>query len=350
VVFYLKSDHLSKWKEDMKEYNRLPYSDGITPRKAIWKKNKASLWYYPALKKKYKVPLFLIYSLVNRPFILDLAHGKSSIEAFVRNGFDVYLLDFGIPGLEDRDLSLDDYVTEYIQKGVQRAIKHAQAEEITVFGYCLGGTLAAIYSALAKEPIKNLVLIVTPIDFNNIPFLDSWIQAIREEKVSFDSFVEEMGIIPGPKVEAGMRLLTSPIYYSPYLSLLQKAHDPAYVDKWLRFNTWTKGHIPLTGKAAQQITNELVKENKLIRGDLQIKGKKVNLAAINANILVVVTEEDRLVPKEQSFPILEAVSSNDKRYEILRGGHTGTTVKEGNLPDFLKQWLPERSSPSNNSE
>jgi len=219
----LTSENLSNWKKKMQQYNKLPYSDGVTPRQAIWKKNKSTLWYYPAHEKKFKVPLFLIYSLVNRPFILDLGHGKSSIEAFVQNGYDVYLLDFGIPGLEDRNLSLDDYVQEYIQSSVRRAIKHAKADEITVIGYCLGGTLAAIYCALAKEPIKNLILIVTPIDFEKIPFFDSWIQALREERVSFDKYIEEMGIIPGPKVEAGMRLLTSPIYYSPYLSLLRKA-------------------------------------------------------------------------------------------------------------------------------
>ncbi|MGM0836305.1 MAG: alpha/beta fold hydrolase [Bacillota bacterium] len=341
----MTSENLSKWKKEMQEYNKLPYSDGVTPRQALWKKNKATLWYYPAKEKKYKVPLFLVYSLVNRPFILDLGHGRSSIEAFSQNGYDVYLLDFGFPGLEDRNLSIENYVKEYIQSGVQRAIKHAQAEEITVFGYCLGGTLAAIYCALAKEPIKNLILIVAPIDFQSIPFFDSWIRALREERVSIDEYIEEMGIIPGPKVEAGMRLLTSPVYYSPYLSLLRKAHDPEYVDKWIRFNTWTKGHIPITAKTAQQITNDLVKENKLIRGKFQIDGENVNLAAIRANLLVVVTEGDRLVPKEQSLPILEAVSSADKSCEILQGGHTGTTVKNGKLPDFLARWLPDRSSP-----
>ncbi|MFE7063368.1 alpha/beta fold hydrolase [Sutcliffiella sp. NPDC057660] len=341
----MTSENLSNWKKEMQQYNKLPYSDGVTPRQALWRKNKATLWYYPAPAKKFKVPLFLIYSLVNRPFILDLGHGKSSIEAFVQNGYDVYLLDFGIPGLEDRNLSLDDYVKGYIQSCVQRAIKHAKSDHITVIGYCLGGTLAAIYCALAKEPIKNLVLIVTPIDFERIPFFDSWIQALREERVSFDEYIEEMGIIPGPKVEAGMRLLTSPIYYSPYLSLLRKALDPEYVDKWMRFNTWTKGHIPLTASTVKQINTDLLKENKLSRGILKIDGENVDLAQIRANLLVVVTEGDRLVPKEQSLPILNAVSSADKSCEILQGGHTGTTVKDGKLPDFLARWLPERSSP-----
>lgn len=346
----MSSEKLSKWKMEMQKYYKLPFSDGVTPRQAIWKKNKATLWYYPAYEKKYKVPLFIIYSLVNRPFILDIGQGRSSIEAFVKAGYDVYLMDFGIPGLEDGSLCLDDYVKEYIQKGVQRALIHGKVDHITLIGYCLGGTLATIYCALATEPIKNLVLIVTPIDFEHIPFYDSWIKAIREERVSFDRYIEEMGIIPGPHIEAGMRLLTSPVYFSPYLSLLRKAQDPEYVDKWIRFNTWTKGHIPLTSRAAQQIASELVKENKLISGTFQIKGKKVDLGEIRCNLLVVVTENDRLVPKEQSLPVLNYVSSPDKKCVILKGGHTGTTVKDGKLPDFLAAWLPERSSPYIKSE
>ncbi len=327
----------------MLTYNKLPYSDGITPRQAIWKKNKATLWYYAASEKKYNVPLFLIYSLVNRPFVLDLMEGGSSIEAFVSNGFDVYLLDFGVPGLEDKDLSIDDYVTDYIPKAVQKALNHASVEEMTIVGYCLGGTLAAIYGAIAEESIKNIVLIVTPIDFSEIPVFDKLLHAVRENDISFDKYIEEIGIVPARNVEAGVRLITSPIYYSPYLSLLLRADDPNYVERWIRFNTWTKGHIPLAGKTAKQISEDLLKGNKLIKGQLKINGKQVKLSNIHANLLVVVTENDRLVPKEQSIPILEEVSSLDKNCEILQGGHTGTNIKKDNLPAYLAEWLPLRS-------
>ncbi|WP_223701543.1 alpha/beta fold hydrolase [Sutcliffiella deserti] len=341
----MRRKRLSEWKQTMVDYNKLPYSDGVTTRQAIWKKNKATLWYYPSPQKKYNVPLFLVYSLVNRPFILDLMHGGSTIEAFVKEGYDVYLLDFGVPGLEDQDISIDDYILDYIQKGVQHALKHSGAKEVTLIGYCLGGTFAAIYGAIANEPIKNIILIVTPIDFSSIPFFDKWIKAFKEGEVSLDNYSKEIGILPASGVEAGMRMITSPIYYSPYLSLLLRADDPVYVDKWLRFNTWTKGHIPLTGKTAQQLTNDLVIENKLIKGNLKIRNKKVNLANISSNLLVVVTENDRLVPKEQSLPIMGAVSSLDKKVETLQGGHTGTTVKNGKLPDYLTEWLPIRSDP-----
>ncbi|KMJ58770.1 hydroxyalkanoic acid synthase [Bacillus sp. LL01] len=338
-------NQLETWKKQMMHYNETPFKDGVTPRKHIWKKNKATLWYYKSPEKKYNIPIFIIYSLINQPFILDLQKGGSTIEALVHEGYDVYLIDYGKPGLEDRDMTLNDYITKYIQSGVKEAIKHSGADQMSIMGYCLGGTLAAIYASIAKEPIKNLVLFVTPIDFATPAYFDKWVNALRREEVDSFRYVEELGIIPASHVEAGIRMVTSPVYLTPYLSLLLNGHDKAYVEKWHRFNTWTKGHIPLTSGAAKQITEDLTKENKVIKGLFEVNGQKAKLSNIKANLLVVGTEGDRLVPLDHILPIMEKVSSVDKQTHILQGGHTGTSVHNGKLPVYLQNWLAERSDP-----
>ena len=96
----------------------------LTPRTEVWKRNKATIWHYAPASKKYSIPIFLVYSLVNQPFILDLGPQNSLIEALVNSGYDVYLLDFGIPGYEDKDITMEDYITGYIQKGIKRALYH----------------------------------------------------------------------------------------------------------------------------------------------------------------------------------------------------------------------------------
>jgi polyhydroxyalkanoate synthase len=318
-----------------------------TPREAVWKKNKAVLWYYPAVEKKYRTPVYLVYSLVNQPVILDLQPIGSKIKAFTESGFEVYLLDFGSPGYEDRDINVDDYIVDYIQKGAKRVLKHSGAGEISVIGYCLGGTFAAVYAAIADEPIQNLVLIVAPFDFHSVPFFEEWAEPIRSGRVSFDEVMDSLGVLPAGFIKAGVRLITSPVYFSPYLSLLNKSHDPAYVEKWRRFNSWTEGHIPFTGAAMKQLFNDFAKENKLINGNLTVRGKKVDLTNIHSNLLVASSQFDRLVPHEQSAPIMDLVSSTDKTYKLLEGGHTHMVAKAGNLPEFLEEWLPRRSNPIN---
>ncbi|MDZ5472096.1 alpha/beta fold hydrolase [Bacillus sp. 31A1R] len=333
-----------RWKGFWSVFGGHEPPSATTPRKSIWKKNKTTLWYYPAKKKKFQTPLFLVYSLVNQPFILDLSPNISLIEAFVDEGYDVYLIDFGIPRYEDKDITLDNYIVGFIKKGVQKALTHSKAKDITVMGFCLGGTLAAIYTAIATEPIKNLILTVTPIDFSTVPAYDKWALALRNEKIDFDEFIDTIGLIPANFIEAGVRLVTAPVYFSHYLSLLNRGYEKHYVDKWILFNKWTSGHIPFPGATLKQLVNDLGKHNKLVTGELKINNQTVDLRNIKSNLLVVASDFDQLVPKEQTYPIVELASSEDKKYELLPSGHTGLTAKKG-LPIYLKEWLPSRSNP-----
>jgi polyhydroxyalkanoate synthase subunit PhaC len=342
---FLSEKEIKRWEGFFRTISAEKPEQGFTERTAIWKKNKAVLWHYAPKEKKYNIPVFLIYSLINQPAILDLAPGESMIEVLVKSGYDVYLIDFGIPGYEDRDLSLDDYIVSYIQKALQRAIRHSGASEVTVMGFCLGGTLAAIYASISEEAIKNLVLFVTPIDFSLLPSYTEWIQAVSSGKADFDAIIDAFGIIPAQMMETGMRLLTSPVYFSHYLSLLNRSYDEEYTNKWLRFNTWTTNHIPFAGAALKQIFHELGRKNSLMNGSLVIKGKHADLANIRANLLAVATEGDRLVPKEQVEPIVNLASSKNKTFHIQHGGHANL-ASGGKLPLYLTEWLHKHSEPA----
>ena len=334
---------VKRWKGLFSIWNTPEPEVGPTPRMAVWKKNKATLWHYPTSKKKFSVPLFLVYSLVNKAFVLDMAPGASMIEAFVENGFDVYLLDFGVPGYEDKDITIDDYLVDYIQRGVRMALHHSKAKEITVIGYCLGGTLAAIYAAISSEPIRNLILCVAPLNFSDPPIFDKWIEAIRNGDLNMDRLLDAYGFIPGKFMKYSMRAVSAPIYFSHYLSLLNKSYDKDYVDKWRRFNNWTEGHIGFSGAAVKQLLNDLGKDNKFMNRSLVIRGKKADPSNIKANLLIVAASQDRLVPENLSKDFIKVVSSKDKTYTLVSGGHTTLAVKGKGLPAFLADWLPERS-------
>src|SRR4051794_33471729 len=116
-----------------------------TPREIIWKKNKSTLYFHPAKEKKYKIPLFLVYSLLNKSYILDIGEGSSVVGGLTERGYDVYFLDWGSPGYEDRGITLDNYIFDYLENAVKRALRHSLAEKISMVGYCLGGTISAIF-------------------------------------------------------------------------------------------------------------------------------------------------------------------------------------------------------------
>ncbi|MEM5017612.1 alpha/beta fold hydrolase [Metabacillus indicus] len=322
-----------------------PAENFTTTRKAVWKKGKAVLWVYPAAKRAYRTPVFMIYSPVNEPFILDLMPGYSAIGSFVDSGFDVYLLDFGTPDQSDRDLSLEQYISGYIQQGARRVLEHSGASDLTLIGYCLGGTLAAIYAAVAKEKIRNLILFSTPVDFEVFPVFDEWANAVKKDSLSLDEVIEKKGILPEQYVETGIRLLTSPIYYSPYLDLVAKADDSDYVLKWKRYNQWTKSCRPLPGAFVKDLIRYFVKDNSLVGGGIVIGGKRADLLAIRSSVLMIASEFDKLVPKSQSEPLMNLVGSQDKTFHLLQSGHVPLAVKNGTLPEPLAEWLPSRSNP-----
>jgi class III poly(R)-hydroxyalkanoic acid synthase PhaC subunit len=332
-----------RWSHIFKLLSEPEPKIGHTPKNEVWRKNKSVLWHYPAKEKKYRIPLFFVYSLFNKPYILDIAPKASVIEGLTNRGYDVYLLDWGTPGYEDSGIGLDTYIQSYLRTAVKRALRHSGAEEITLVGYCLGGTIASIYASIAEEPIKNLIVATVPIDFTTVVGPDKWTEGLKNGEFDIDRLVDVYGIIPPSYIEAMFRAVSAPIYFSNYTMLLNRAHDERYVDKWRRMNKWTTDQVPFAGEAFRQLTNDLFKENKLIKGKLMIGNKNANLKNIKSNLFVVSSSNDNLVLESQSLPIMDLVSSEDKTYKLVEAGHVSLALT-GLFAAVVDEWAGARSN------
>lgn len=333
---------MKRWNEFLDVINKPKSNLYVTPKQAVWKKNKATLWYFPAVEKKYAVPILLIYSLLNRPYILDFASGSSVVEGLVKSGYDVYLLDWGIQGYEDKEMNLEDYIDDYIKKGVRRALRHSAAKEISLIGYCLGGVLAAIYTAIAEEPIKNLVVATIPIDWSVNILPDKWMEGLKNGEFNMDRFLDVYGLVPSQYIQAAFRALNAPVNLSPYVNLLTRSYDNRFVEKWGRMDQWLKDQVPFTGETLRQIFNDILKENKVVKGEFTVRGKKADLGNIKANLLAISSKNDTLVLEEQSRPIMDLVSSEDKTFQVVEAGHVSLALS-GKLASLADKWLCERS-------
>jgi polyhydroxyalkanoate synthase len=124
-----------------------------TPRQTIWTLNKATLYRYTPVvpvEERHPVPLLLVFALMNRAAILDLRPGNSFVEYMLRRGYDVYLLDWGAPGLEDSDLGIEDYVLEYLPRAIRKLKVVSGSESFSLLGWCIGALLSTLYSALRQ--------------------------------------------------------------------------------------------------------------------------------------------------------------------------------------------------------
>ena len=163
---------------------------GLTPKEVIWTNNEAKLYRYePSNQKEFPVPVLIVYAPILRPYILDLVPGNSFVEYLLGEGFDVFLLDWGNAGPEDKHTSFEDWILDYIPEAVESVLSSSQAEELTIYGYCQGGTMSAMYASLfPDEHLKNLVLLAAPTDFapEDPGIFGLWTLWTRNSKNYFD--------------------------------------------------------------------------------------------------------------------------------------------------------------------
>jgi polyhydroxyalkanoate synthase len=135
-----------------------------------------------------------VHSLVSRSYILDLRPGSSTVECLVDDGFDVYMLDWGVPDERDADNGFESYVDEYMPQAVEAVRDVSGTRELTMAGYCLGGLIAALYAAAYEdESIRNLILLATPVDFSE---MGAMVAAVREGRLDTDELLDETGNVP----------------------------------------------------------------------------------------------------------------------------------------------------------
>lgn len=320
---------------------------GQTPREEIWAKNKARLYRYgPAAEKKHPIPVLMVYALINKPYVLDLMPGNSLIEYLIDQGFDVYLLDWGIPGDEDEDLSFEDYIYDYIRPTVRRVLRTSHADECTLFGYCMGGTMAAMYASLFPEHLKNLILLTAPISFarEETGLLGLWTD---DEHLDPDLFVESFGNVPSELIDNSMQML-KPVtnYIGIHASMWERLLDEKPMETWEAMNKWVKDGTPFPGAAFKQWIRDFYQQNKLAKGEIELRGRRVDLSNIEIPLLNIAGEKDHICPLPQAKATTNLVSSKDKEFFVLDAGHVGLLTGRGakdNLWPKVKSWLETRS-------
>ncbi len=317
---------------------------GQTPKEVIWAKNKAKLYRYePTVEKRYPVPILLIYALINRPYVLDLMPGNSLVEYLVGKGFDVYMLDWGIPGDEDKNLAFENYVLDYIPRAVKKVLRAANAEELTMLGFCMGGTMTAMYAALFPgKPLRNLILLTAPTDFTteNTGLYGLW---TSEKYFNPDHMAEAFGNIPGDLVDTGNRMV-KPVtnYVGSYVTMWDRIMQDKSMDTWLAMNKWVNDGIPFAGAAFRQWIREFYQQNKLVKGEIKLRGRRVDLSNITCAVLNIAGKKDHICTVPQAEATMNAISSADKEFFVLDAGHvgllTGSDAKRTLWPK-ISTWL-----------
>jgi polyhydroxyalkanoate synthase len=315
----------------------------VTPRRVVWEDGKVKLYHFEREEApRAKTPVLVSYALVNRWEMMDLQPNRSFIRKLLSEGVDVYLIDWGYPTKVDRYKTMEDYILGNINDCVDFIRSEHELDQINLLGVCQGGTFSLIYSAIHPEKIKNLVTLVTPVDFDcSDGLLFKW-----AKDMDVDAIVDGFGgIVPGDFLNTGFDLLKPLNKTRKYMALPATLRDKGKLMNFLRMEHWVADSPAQAGETYRRFIKDMYQENQLIRGEFVLGGHPVHLENIRMPVLTIYAKDDHIVPPETTKPIQEAVGSQDQELMEFPGGHIGVFVGSRSqklLTPAIAQWLVER--------
>ena len=319
---------------------------GTTPKDVVWRRGRSELWHYRNDSVRFSPPLLIVFSLFSRSYILDLQPGNSFVERLLAAGFDVYLLDWGVPDERDAANQLEDYVDDYLPAAVERVRHLTGAEEINLLGYCFGSLLSLLYAAHHLDaPLRSLTVMTTPVDLQQLGPLTS---VIGKDGLDVETMLDADGNLPPQIIHQAFQVLKPTAQITQYVDLWERLWGDDYVTAHQAMAGWASDHIPLPGGVAKQLAN-LVQDNAIVNDTLLLGGDRVTLSAITVPFLTVLATRDHIVPEASAAPLIDLVGSPDKHELRLDAGHVGLLVGRGaaktTIPTII-EFLIERSEAS----
>lgn len=318
---------------------------GVTPKDVIWTHRQTTLYRYRSSQRRHPIPVLLVFALINRPDIFDLRPGHSFVEYLIDEGFDVYLIDWGYPDEEDADLGLDNYVCDELHWGIREVLRSSGQDEVTLLGWCIGGTLCLLYAGYMDEnPVRNMALLTTPVDTRGSLYAN-W---VGRDTFDVDYIADGYQAIPGRSVDWANKLM-KPVtnYWTTYRQLWDGVlSGEVRREAYQAMASWVADNPPFPARAYQQWITSMYKENSLVQGRMRLRGKRVDLGRVRQSLLVVTAGADHIAPPEGTHPLLSLVGSDDVERLDRPGGHiglmAGSKARKEIWPD-IAGWLEQRS-------
>jgi poly[(R)-3-hydroxyalkanoate] polymerase subunit PhaC len=320
---------------------------GSTPHDIVYEEGTLRLLHYRnETGVQFQEPLLICYALVNRPYILDLQPQRSVVRQMLRRGFDVYLIDWGVPSAADRSMRLQDYICGLMKNVAEFVCRKADVPAFNLLGYCMGGTMSTIFTALYPELVRNLTLMAAPIDFSgDEALLHLW---TREQHFDVDRLIDTYGNCPGSLLQASFKLM-KPVqnFIEKNLGFFENMTDEHFVENFYAMERWGQDNIPVAGETFREFVKCFYQRNQLVKGEYRINDTPVKLDKIACPLLLLAAAFDHLVLPASTLGLAPHVRSKDLKQMTINAGHVGLAVSSKAHKQFwpeVADWIAERST------
>ena len=267
-----------------------------TPGQVVFQNTLMQLIQYaPASETVYRRPLLYVPPLVNKYYLLDLQPRSSLVRWLVEQGHTLFVISWVNPGPELADKGLADYL-ELGPVAALDAIEKATGErQADLFGFCMGGTLAAIAAALLAdrgegERIASVTTIGSMFDFSN---MGQWAAFTEPAQLkAMERHLDAKGIMAAHELQALFSVVrANDLIWSSVVShyLLDREAPPSDILHWFADGA----HIPRA--FLLDWVNHILRDNRLARaGALEVAGSTIDLGAIEAPAMVISLKDDHV--------------------------------------------------------
>jgi polyhydroxyalkanoate synthase subunit PhaC len=319
---------------------------GVTPKDVVLNRGTLSLYHYrPQVDEVYRTPILFVMATTNRAYIFDLAPGQSFVEFLLQRGYDVYAIDWNPPREDERRLGFEDYVLDFIPSCISEVQARSGEQDVSVVGYCMGGVLSLMYAATHPDgPARNLACFTTPFDWSKYGLFNRWTDP---RHFDVDTIVDTFGNMPAELISASFEALRPVTKAVGQVQLWDNMWNDEFVKSYRAFDRWGAETLPLAGEYFRQIVRELFFANKLYTGELEIGGRRADVAGITIPFLHAIAEHDHIAPLEATRELVDRVGSTDKEQVVLKGGHVSLIAGPNavrRLWPRLDAWLAPRSA------
>jgi poly[(R)-3-hydroxyalkanoate] polymerase subunit PhaC len=303
----------------------------------------ARLILYPSTKPGMNKPLVIVASLINRYYVMDLLPELSVIALLTARGFDVYVLDWKSPGADGPELGFEDYVDGVIPRAASTvAARHGGALP-AVIGYCMGGTLAAMFAARHAAKLRSLCLLGTPIEFR----LSGALHGLTDRRrFDVDLLMDILGNMPPLMMQSGFKLLNPFDVFNKMVTLLKDAGDAERVRHFVALESWLDDNVAFPGGVYRDYIRMLYQDDLLCGGTMRIAGTPVDLRKLTAPLLNVIALRDHICAPPAARALMPLVGSQEKEVMEFDTGHIGLTTSRRSLSELwprIANWLEQRA-------
>ena len=270
--------------------------------------------------------------------IVDYAPGQSQVHTALDAGLSrVFSLDWRAATEATKDSSVADYL-DVIAKSAELL-----GGRVNLVGDCQGGWLAVIYTALHPDTVATLTIAGAPVDFHaGEPLIHDWIQLLSP--LSQMGFYRALvaangGVLPGDALLTGFKIMQPEAESGRQLQLLAHIDDPAYTERYRKFEDWFQHTQPIPGGFYLWIVEHLFMRNELVHGELVVRGQRVDLSHIRCPLYLLAGAKDHITPPPQVFALAGFCSTPGSAITraTAPGGHLGLFMGREALRDH---WAP----------